>query len=205
MPPARDPASFDELYTGIPPWDVGRPQQEFVALADRGEIVSPVLDVGCGTGENILEMAARGYEAAGIDAAPRAIGKAMDRARERGLDVKFLVTDALALATLGRRFRTVIDSGLFHVFDDDERGIFAASVADVLEPGGRYHLLCFSEHVPGEWGPRRVSQEEIRRTFDRGWRIVEIVETRFETNLPDGAVRAWRATIERLPAEPATG
>ena len=205
MPPARDPASFDELYTGIPPWDVGRAQHEFVALADRGEIVPPVLDIGCGTGENILEMAARGYEAAGIDAAPRAIGKAIDKARERGLDVKFLVTDALALATLGRRFRTVIDSGLFHVFEDDERGIFAASVADVLEPGGRYHLLCFSEHVPGEWGPRRVTQEEIRRTFDRGWRIVEIVQTRFETNLPDGAVRAWRATIERLPAEPAPG
>lgn len=199
MSSARDPASFDELYTGIPPWDVGRAQQEFVALAERGEIVPPVLDVGCGTGENILEMAARGYEAAGIDAAPRAIGKAIDKARERGLDVKFLVTDALALAALGRRFRTVIDSGLFHVFDDDERGIFAASVADALEPGGRYHLLCFSEHVPGEWGPRRVTQEEIRRTFDRGWRIVEIVETRFETNLPDGAVRAWRATIERLP------
>lgn len=199
MSPARDPASFDELYTGIPPWDVGRAQREFVELADRGQIVPPVLDVGCGTGENILEMAARGYEAAGIDAAPRAIGKAIDKARERGLSVKFLVTDALALATLGRRFRTVIDSGLFHVFDDDERAIFAASVADVLEPGGRYHLLCFSEHVPGEWGPRRVTQGEIRRTFAAGWRIEEIVETRFETNLPEGSVRAWRATIERLP------
>jgi SAM-dependent methyltransferase len=199
MPPARDPASFDDLYTGIPLWDVGRAQEEFVALADRGQIVPPVLDVGCGTGENILEMAERGFEAAGIDAAPRAIGKAIDKARERGLDVRFLVADALALATLGRRFRTVIDSGLFHVFDDEERAVFAASVADVLEPGGRYHLLCFSEHVPGEWGPRRVTQDEIRRTFDRGWRIAEIVETRFETTLPDGAVRAWRATIERLP------
>jgi SAM-dependent methyltransferase len=197
MPPARDPASFDDLYTGIPLWDVGRAQEEFVALADRGQIVPPVLDVGCGTGENILEMAERGFEAAGIDAAPRAIGKAIDKARERGLDVRFLVADALALATLGRRFRTVIDSGLFHVFDDEERAVFAASVADVLEPGGRYHLLCFSEHVPGEWGPRRVTQDEIRRTFDRGWRIAEIVETRFETTLPDGAVRAWRATIER--------
>ena len=199
MPPARDPASFDDLYTGIPLWDVGRAQEEFVALADRSQIVPPVLDVGCGTGENILEMAERGFEAAGIDAAPRAIGKAIDKARERGLDVRFLVADALALATLGRRFRTVIDSGLFHVFDDEERAVFAASVADVLEPGGRYHLLCFSEHVPGEWGPRRVTQDEIRRTFDRGWRIAEIVETRFETTLPDGAVRAWRATIERLP------
>lgn len=198
MPPARDPASFDDLYTGIPLWDVGRAQEEFVALADRGQIVPPVLDVGCGTGENILEMAERGFEAAGIDAAPRAIGKAIDKARERGLDVRFLVADALALATLGRRFRTVIDSGLFHVFDDEERAVFAASVADVLEPEGRYHLLCFSEHVPGEWGPRRVTQDEIRRTFDRGWRIAEIVETRFETTLPDGAVRAWRATIERL-------
>jgi 2-polyprenyl-3-methyl-5-hydroxy-6-metoxy-1,4-benzoquinol methylase len=173
-----------------------------VELADAGRIVAPVLDVGCGTGENALELARRGIEVLGIDAAPRAIGKAIEKARERGLGAEFLLADALALGNLRRRFRTVIDSGLFHVFDDGERPVFAASLASVLEPGGRYHLLCFNEHVPGVQGPRRVTQDEIRATFVEPWSVVEIVATVFETNLPEGAVPAWRATIE-LGAEPA--
>lgn len=197
MPPIREPSAFDDAYLGVPPWDVGRPQPVFVELADAGAIEAPVLDVGCGTGENVLELARRGIQVLGIDAAPRAIGKAMDKARDRGIDAEFLITDALHLGTLGRTFRTAIDSGLFHVFDDDERPVFASSLASVVEPGGRYHLLCFSERVPGTQGPRRVSQEEIRSTFVEPWTVVEIVEAGFVTNLAIGTVSAWRATIER--------
>jgi len=74
--------------------------------------------------------------------------------------------------------------------------LFAASLASVLDPGGRYHVLCFSEHVPGDWGPRRVTQVEIRETFRDPWLVVEIVGRRFLTNR-DAHVPAWRATIAR--------
>ncbi|HEY5387728.1 MAG TPA: class I SAM-dependent methyltransferase, partial [Thermoleophilia bacterium] len=119
---------FAEAYKGSPPWDIGQPQPAFEALADAGEIVGPVLDAGCGTGENALFLAARGFEVVGVDAVEAAIQAARRKAIARGLSADFLVHDALALEGLGRRFATVVDSGLFHTFDDRERGRFVTSL-----------------------------------------------------------------------------
>jgi len=102
-----------------------------------------------------------------------------------------------ALEGLGRRFDSALDCGLFHVFDDHERPVYAASLAGVVNPGGTLHLLCFSEREPPGWGPRRVTEAELRATFDDGWLVSEIVPAVFETNRDDGDVQAWRATIRR--------
>src|SRR5919198_105942 len=162
---------FDEAYVGAPPWDIGRPQPEFVKLVDSGRIEGAVLDVGCGTGEHVLLLKERGYDVMGIDGSPRAIERALSKARQRRLDARFEVADALDLSALNRTFDTVLDSGLFHVFPDDERARFLKSLASVLRPGGAYFMMCFSEHQPGNWGPRRVTQAEIRAAFRDGWRV----------------------------------
>ena len=60
---------FDASYAGTPPWDIGRPQPAFLALAEAGTIRGRVLDVGCGTGEHALMAASMGLEATGIDSA----------------------------------------------------------------------------------------------------------------------------------------
>jgi SAM-dependent methyltransferase len=189
---------FDDAYIGVPPWDIGRPQREVLALADAGAFRSPVLDAGCGTGENALALAARGLEVVGLDASPRAIGKAMDKARERHLGgVDFLIADAVGLGGLGRPFGSALDCGLFHVLDDHERPVYAETLRDVLEPSGALHLLCFSDDEPPGWGPRRVSEAELRSTFAHGWQVLEIVRAAFETNLERGDVLAWRASFAR--------
>lgn len=188
---------FNPAYAGTPPWDIGRPQKEIMRLAEAGEIQGSVLDVGCGTGENVLYLAGLGYEAWGIDGAAAAIEKAKAKAAQRGLKANFLVADALDLQRLGRTFDTVIDTGLFHVFSDEERPLFADSLATVLRPGGTYYMLCFSEREPGSWGPRRVTQAEIRATFSQGWRINAIRQATFEINQP-GEARAWLSSITRL-------
>lgn len=87
------------------------------------------------------------------------------------LRATFLVADALRLERLGRTFDAVVDSGLFHIFSDKERRRCVSSLRTTLAPNGWYHVLCFSEREPADWGgPRRVTQAEIRRTFARGWR-----------------------------------
>jgi len=89
---------FDDSYLGVPPWDIGRPQREVEALIAAGRFEGPALDAGCGTGENALAMAGHGEAVLGIDASPRAIGKAIDKARDRGLErAEFLVADVFAL------------------------------------------------------------------------------------------------------------
>jgi SAM-dependent methyltransferase len=188
---------FDAFYATTPPWDIGRPQPAFLQLAASGAIVGRVLDVGCGTGEHALMAAELGLEVTGVDISRSAITRAETKARERGLTARFFVGDALALASLDEQFGTVLDCGLFHVFNDADRVRYVNALAAVVVPGGRYHLLCFSEHEPGDAGPRRVTQGEIRSSFRAGWRIAEIHAAKIETTILADGVAAWRATMIR--------
>lgn len=146
-------SDFDANYVGTPPWDIGRPQTAIQRLADRGFIRGRVLDVGCGTGEHALMAAELGLEAWGVDASPRAIKLAREKASDRGLAADFHEWDALDLQALGERFDTVVDSGLFHIFERDERGRFVKSLRRAVAPGGRYVMLCFSHSVGWDSGP----------------------------------------------------
>jgi SAM-dependent methyltransferase len=188
---------FDVSYQGTPPWDIGRPQPVFLSLAEAGLLRGTVLDAGCGTGEHVLMAAARGFEATGVDAAPRAIATAERKAEERGLRARFLVWDALRLDELNEHFDTVLDSGLFHVFDDASRAKYVEALGTVLEPGGHFFLCCFSDRQPGDWGPRRVSEAEISLSFEHGWEVESIQAARFVTNLDPPFAEAWLATITR--------
>ncbi len=196
-PHVRDEQSFDSAYDGRPPWDIGRPQAAFVRLSDAGAITGRVLDAGCGTGEHALLAAGRGLDATGIDSSPKAIALAERKAAARGLGARFVVWDALRLVELGARFDTVLDCGLFHVFDDDARSRYVESLAGVLPPGGRYFMLCFSDRQPGDWGPRRVSEQELRAAFDTGWVIDSIEPSTLETNLVQPGVDAWLMSATR--------
>jgi cyclopropane fatty-acyl-phospholipid synthase-like methyltransferase len=189
---------FDQAYEGVAPWDTGTPQPEIVALEESGEIESAVLDVGCGTGETALYLAARGHEVMGVDAAPRAIERAQAKAQERGIPAVFFVHDVLDLPSLGGAFDTVIDTGLFHTLSDENRPRYVRSLAAILRPGGRYFMLAFSELEPPGYGPRRVTQAEIRAAFADGWRIRWIRPAAFDSRIRRAGPRAWLSSIARL-------
>ena len=193
----RKPRDFEAFYAGTPPWDIGHPQPAFQRLADAGAIRGRVLDVGCGTGEHALMAAGLGLEAVGIDTAPAAIARAESKARERGRAVRFVVASALKLESIGGQFDTVLDCGLFHVLNDEDRHSFVASLAAVVRPGGRYLMLCFSDRQPGTQGPRRITEAEIRSSFARGWRVDSIEPITLE-NVSGPTIEAWLASLTRL-------
>lgn len=198
-----DRSTFADLYAGKAPWDIGKPQPNFVAAADQ--ITESVLDAGCGTGDNALFFAGRGRKVTGIDFLPEPIARAQQKATERNLKVTFLVMDALELKHLPEQFDSVIDSGLFHVFSDENRQRYVEGLATLLKPGGKLFLLCFSDAEPGDQGPRRVSQTELKSAFSKGWAIEDIKPTQFEVRpdftdmkFSDGGPKAWFATIRRV-------
>jgi SAM-dependent methyltransferase len=171
-----------------------------VRLAEQGLLAGRVLDSGCGTGEHTLLAAAHGADATGVDVSGLAIRRARDKAAERGLVARFETGDALRLADLGLTFDVIIDSGVFHVFDDEDRVRYVTSLASVLRPGGHCYLACFSDRQPGTCGPRRVSQDELRAAFSRGWAVVSIEAAAFDLNRAGIGIpfaQAWLAVLER--------
>jgi cyclopropane fatty-acyl-phospholipid synthase-like methyltransferase len=194
--PHHSASFFNETYRGSPPWDIGRPQAEFVRVARSGGIRGNVLDVGCGTGENAIFFASLGFETWGLDAAPLAIQKAKKKAYQKKVSVKFLLGDALHLESLKLRFDTITDCGLFHTFSDEERGLFTEGLKAALSKFGTYFMLCFSEKEPSDWGgPRRVTKNEIAGVFGDGWKINYVREARISTSFNDAGGYAWLSSI----------
>ena len=202
MTPVPDRSTVESMYAGQAPWDIGRPQVPFVAVADQ--VAGPVLDAGCGTGEHALFLAARGHRVTGIDFVEAAIRRARLKAAERGESVEFLVKNATALGDWGRRFASVIDFGLFHVLSDDDRQRYVEGLTRVVEPGGRLFLMCFSDEEPGTEGPRRVSRQELYDAFADGWEVESVRPVQFELNpeftemtFSEGGPKAWFAVVRR--------
>jgi len=200
-------------HDGPPPWDIGVPQPAIVRLASAGGFAftprtpkaglrgdaGAVLDAGCGTGENTLHIASLGVSVLGVDVAETALAIARKKAADRGIEVEFAAADAFHLDRLGRKFETVLDCGLFHTFDADERPAYVASLASVTEPNGILYVLCFSDEGP-DTGPHPISQEELRAAFNpsSGWNIVAIERDRIQTRFHNNGAPAWFATIKRI-------
>jgi len=191
------PQAFNSVYAGAPPWDIGKSQPELVKVFNNREIVSPVLDCGCGSGEHAVDLAARGYAVLGIDFAPAAIAKAQEKGGARRSAAEFKVHDALDLRSLNRKFNTVIDSGLLHCFSDENRRKYVSELGAILNPGGKVFLMVFSEKETRP-GPRRVTQDELRAAFGSGWKVSYIKDSFFESTMHDGGAKAWLACVERV-------
>jgi ubiquinone/menaquinone biosynthesis C-methylase UbiE/catechol 2,3-dioxygenase-like lactoylglutathione lyase family enzyme len=198
--PNRD--TFRNLYAGQAPWDIPKAQKAFIDAADH--IQGAVLDAGCGTGENALWFANQGRRVTGIDFLEEPIARARRKVIDRGVWATFLVKNALTLARWGERFDCVIDSGLFHVFSDEDRIRYIDGLATVVKPGGRMFLMCFSDQEPGTQGPRRVSRRELEEAFSRGWVMDSVELSRFEVrpdlkdfSFSEGGPKAWFAVLRR--------
>jgi SAM-dependent methyltransferase len=193
--------SWDASYQyGPAPWDIGRPQPAMARIVSESGVAGAVLDAGCGTGEHGLLAASLGFLVLGVDVAETALAMAREKARERGLQAKFVVGDALHLEHLGREFETVLDCGLFHTFNTSEQREYVASLASVTKAGGTLYILCFSDEGTNI-GPHPVRQEDLKAVFHaaNGWEIVSIKVDRILTLFHgENGASAWFVTIKRI-------
>ena len=212
-PPGHDPAygtgsghdtpgtsGFDRAYeAGAAPWVIGGPQPAVVGLERAGLIRGRVLDAGCGTGEHTILLARLGYDVRGIDSSRVAIERARANAAEQGVGARFEVADALVP---DGAYDTVLDSALFHVFDDETRARYVDALRVVCRPGGLVHVLALSDAGPG-YGPQ-IGDAVIREAFGDGWELEDLVTSVYRgVFTADGGtddVPAWLARVRRVSA-----
>jgi ubiquinone/menaquinone biosynthesis C-methylase UbiE len=188
---------FPEIYATITPaWEIGRPQPALLAAFDELSPAGSVIDLGCGTGENALELARRGLEVWGLDATAAPLAKAEEKRAARGLSAAFVHGDALDLSALNRTFDMVLDCGLFHVLEDEERLRYRRSIDLVLRPGGRLLMLGLATNTSGR-GPRGYSAEELRAAFAEGYQEVFLRSALFWATPDKGNLPAWLSLFIR--------
>ena len=170
-----------------PRWDTGTTPPElerFVANAPPGR----ALDLGCGTGTNVVYLARHGWEAVGVDFVGRAIAKARRRAREAGVPDRssFFIADVTRLQFLSGPFDLALDIGCLHSLPVRDRAAYAAALARLVRPGGVFLLYAFA---PG--GPATgLTADDVRAMFTDRFDVVRVEEGR-------GRPSAWY-TLVRL-------
>jgi len=182
---------FDDAYRSrSAPWVIGEPQPAIVELERAGRIHSKVLDVGCGTGEHTILLTRLGYDVLGVDFAPHAVEQARSNAADKGVDARFEVADAMDLGEPG--YQTIVDSALFHIFDDADRTRYVSSLHAAIRSGSLVHVLALSDAGRG-FGPQ-VSEADIREAFGDGWVLEALDTTTYR-----GVVQAAQADAIDLP------
>jgi SAM-dependent methyltransferase len=173
------------------------------ALVEAGGFTGLVLDVGSGYGENALCIAASGLNVVGYELDREAVDWAKEQSRKRGLEkrARFLRFDIRKLINLGGStvYDTVLDSLVFHSYQSPaRRARHVAGLGTVLAPGGRLHLLCYSDrHVGPPDPPHTVSLADITEAFADGWSVDEVRETTSISNLAPDGVASWLVTCSR--------
>jgi SAM-dependent methyltransferase len=197
--PARD--LFNDAYeSGWAPWVIDEPQPVIVALEQTGRIRGKVLDAGCGLGEHTILLTGLDYDVLGIDYAPSAVDRARANAAAKGVDARFEVADATHLEADGR-YETILDSALFHIFGDEDRAAYVASLHGALKPGGVVHVLALSDAGRG-FGPQ-VSEAAIRAAFARGWDLEALDVTTYRGVVGQAHSEAFGLAVGTKVDEPA--
>jgi SAM-dependent methyltransferase len=98
------------------------------------------LDVGCGSGLEAVHLARAGLSVIGVDSSRRGLELARERARAAGVELDLRPGSALALPVESASIDLVLDRGCLHGIDREDRPAYAAEIARVLRPGGRFLL-----------------------------------------------------------------
>jgi len=179
---------YRDMDPGDIPWNTSEPPAALVRLVETGTVAPcRTIDLGCGTGNHAIYLASWGFEVTGVDISPTAIAMARRSARENGANCSFLVADVLgALPGMERRFSFALDWELLHHIHPGHRERYVRNVRRLLDSGGRYLSVCFSEEDPGFGGKgkyRRTpldtvlyfsSEEELSELFSRHFRVLEL-------------------------------
>jgi SAM-dependent methyltransferase len=167
---------------GFTPWD-GHPLAESLRNLVEGNDspalpAAAALELGCGTGDTSIYLAKQGWQVTAVDFVPKALEKALAKARVDNVTVKFVHADVTRLSStgLGENFALIVDNGCLHNMNDDDRDSYVREVSAVAAPDARLLIVAF---IPGgRFGVRGIDRAEMERRFASGWTLVSAGDER---------------------------
>lgn len=196
-----DQSRFIRRYEqGETPWDIGRPDPHLVTAVHEHEIrPGRALEIGCGTGDNALWLARRGFDVVACDLSPLAIDRAREKADRAGIDVDLRVLDYLGEPLDAGVFDFACDRGCFHSFHDPEDRVeFARRTAALLAPGGGWwSMIGNADEKDREGdGPPQLSAREITGAVEDHFEILSLRSEHFANDQPPPP-RGWVCWMRR--------
>jgi cyclopropane fatty-acyl-phospholipid synthase-like methyltransferase len=166
---------FNIAYLRKPIWDTGispKELQDFLSIHPPGR----ALDLGCGTGTNVITMAKLGWDVIGVDYAIRAIKTAKMRAQKYGIDVDLQVEDVTRLDSITGCFDLILDMGCFHSLTPNQRSPYIVKIDKLLADTGTFLLYLFFKPKLEDRGPGASETDIIMIT-----RILHLIERKDST------------------------
>ncbi|MDR9500159.1 MAG: class I SAM-dependent methyltransferase [Desulfurivibrionaceae bacterium] len=201
--PMESDIDFEERYqSGNTPWEIHRPDQSLMDFIENcGLAPCRVLDIGCGTGSNLIWLASRNFQATGYDLSALAIKTARQKAAASGADCTFVQGDFLADELAANSFDFVFDRGCFHHFrDPDSRLAFAAKVAHVLSEEGIWLSLIGNRDDTREGpGPPKLSALEITSAVEPFFKIIALTAHHFDFDHTGPPALNWICQLKKRP------
>ena len=164
---------FELMYLlGRTPWDTGISPPELTAFLENHE-PGRALDIGCGTGTNLITMAQHGWQVTGVDFSSRAIHRAQRKANAAGLQIQLIHDDVSSFDNITGTFDLALDLGCFHSFSQEERTRYASNLNRFIKPGGTYLLYAWLSEDTRK-SNRYPSQEVITQLFSHHFELTSI-------------------------------
>lgn len=178
-------AVYDLMYRIWAPWDSVGVRADLIDLLESGQ-VSPeeyprAIDLGCGTGANVVHLAGAGFDAWGVDFSEIAIRKAKERAARAGVDAHFIVADLTSdsIPGVAGSFDLLIDFGTLDDLRGTSRRAMAETITRLARPGSKFLEFCFygaTEELPvfsfkGTSRMSHIAPGEIEELFGADWTV----------------------------------
>jgi cyclopropane fatty-acyl-phospholipid synthase-like methyltransferase len=176
---------FMYLFTN-PRWDTGVSPPELLAFL-RHNPPGRALDIGCGTGTNVITMAEHGWKVTGIDFSAVAVRRARSKAMKAGCEVSLLRGNALEFDDVSGSFDLILDIGCFHTLPLSAHETYASNFAKLLRPGGTFLLYTWLRSESDEEGDL-PTEATIRAVFEP---ICPHIEIEYGTDKAGERTSAW--------------
>jgi SAM-dependent methyltransferase len=172
---------YEVRYWFSPPWDTGIPAPELVrAIATLPP--KRAIDIGCGTGTNLLYLAEQGWDVTGVDFIPRAIAKARKKLASFSPTLRVADVANLKKLNLPGPYDLALDMGCFHGLSAGSREKYIIGLSHWLRRGGLF--LLYAWQPESEKDPRGVPKEIVLASFAKQYTL-----SRYEQG--EGRASAW--------------